>query len=183
MKLVRAGPEAGIYNRSHGIAVFGRRVRRNELKFLDRIYIRGVGNTVIFCFIRVHAIDNIVIGLRPITIHQGLTAAATSLSKSTYVVVHNTRSEQRELSEIAAVQRQVDGGVAGDQSSQLCTFGLQYTGGTRDLDSFRYSANFKIEIHATHLTHFKGETTGCNALKSGRLYSQRIVAWRHRWEG
>src|SRR5690348_3166148 len=168
MKLVRTRLEAGIYNRSHRIAVFGRRIRRYELKFLNCIYIRSVGNSVVFCFIRVHAIDDIVISLRPIAIHQGLAAAATSFSKSTYVVVHNTRSEQRELSEIAAIQRQIDGGVAGDQSSQLCTFSLQYTGGTRDLDSFRYSANFKIEIHATHLTHFKGETTRYNTLKSGR---------------
>src|SRR4051812_46627639 len=104
MKLVCAGLKAGIYNRSHGIAVFGWRIRRYELKFLDRIYIRGVRDTVIFCFIRVHAIDNIVIGLRTIAIHQGLAAAPTSLGKSTYVVVHNARSEQRELSEIAAVQ-------------------------------------------------------------------------------
>ena len=124
MKLVRTGLEAGIYNRSHGIAVFGRRIRRYELKFLNRIYIRGIRNAVIFCFIRVHAIDNIVIGLRPIAIYQGLAAAATSLGKSTYVVVHDARSEQRKLSEIAAIQWQIDGGIAGDQSSQLCTFGL-----------------------------------------------------------
>jgi hypothetical protein len=84
--------------------------------------------------------------------------------------------QQRELDEVAAVERQLADLLAGDEAGDVAALGLHLDGGGLDADRLRHAARLELDVLGAHVGHVEQEALVEGALESGVAHLDLVAA-------
>src|SRR5262245_37246538 len=161
------------------VAELGRGVAGFDLEFRNGVHVWLVPDAVVNRLIDGNAVQQKRVALLAVSVHIGAALRAhPSVREAARIWRDRARSQQRQLLEVAAVERQAVNRIAADHLSDSDVLRLQYRRYALNIDNLADAAYLQLQVDSRRLVDFELDLVRDKLLEARRFYGQHVNADR-----